>query len=228
MAFASTGGTGATCRGWASVIVCSMMILVGVVQAADPDPLQDFCVADLKSDVIVNGLPCKPRSSVTSKDFTYTGFREAVSDPSKAPTGAIASLATATEWPGVNTQGVSHARLDFDIGGVIPLHTHPRAAETLFVLKGSVLTGFVGEDNVLYASTLHQGDVTLFPKALLHFQINVGKERAITFNTLTSQSPGFLTTATQIFAPNITDAVIKKSFGIDEATLKLLRASYPH
>jgi len=85
MAFASTSGTGATCRGWIAVVVCSMMILVGVVQAADPDPLQDFCVSDLKSDVIVNGLPCKPRSSVTAKDFVYSGFREA----GRKPPGSI-------------------------------------------------------------------------------------------------------------------------------------------
>jgi len=197
------------------------------VQAADPDSLQDFCVADLASDVIVNGYPCKPRSSVTATDFTFTGLRKEASDPSKAPTGTTAVFAFVTEWPGLNTMGVSHARLDFDIGGVIPLHSHPRATETLFVLKGSIYTGFVGEDNVLYASTLYQGDVTIFPRGLLHFQINVGKERAISFNTLTSQSPGFLTTATQVLATNITDAVIEKSFGIDEATLKLLRASYP-
>lgn len=86
MAFASTSGTGAICRGWVSVIVCSMMISVGVVQAADPDALQDFCVADLKSDVIVNGHPCKPRSSVTAKDFTFTGFRKAGRKPSRSIT----------------------------------------------------------------------------------------------------------------------------------------------
>jgi quercetin dioxygenase-like cupin family protein len=38
------------------------------------------------------------------------------------------------EFPALNTQGVSHLRLDFDIGGVLPLHTHPLAAETRFVL----------------------------------------------------------------------------------------------
>jgi hypothetical protein len=49
-----------------------------MVQAADPDPLQDFCVADLSpSAPRVNGLPCKDRANVTSKDFLFTDFRTA-------------------------------------------------------------------------------------------------------------------------------------------------------
>jgi quercetin dioxygenase-like cupin family protein len=108
-----------------------------------------------------------------------------------------------------------------------PLHTHPRAAETLLVLKGSVYTGFISDDNVLYAATLQQGDVILFPRGLQHFQLNVGNETAITFNTLTSQSPGFLITANQVFQTNITSAVIEKSFGVDAATVKKITASVP-
>jgi quercetin dioxygenase-like cupin family protein len=134
---------------------------------------------------------------------------------------------TPQAWPAINTQGVTHARLDLAVGGVFPLHTHPRAAETLLVLKGSVYTGFVSDDNVLYASTLQQGDVTLFPRGLLHFQLNVGNETAITFNTLTSQNPGFLFPANNIFQTNITSAVIEKSFGVDAATVKKITASVP-
>jgi quercetin dioxygenase-like cupin family protein len=198
-----------------------------VVYAADPDPLQDFCVADLSPNApLVNGFPCKPRSTVTAQDFVYTGLRNPATY--KSDTGAVAVVATPLNFPGINTQGVTHARLDFAIGGVFPLHTHPRAAETLFVLKGSVYTGFISDDNKLYASTLKQGDVILFPRGLQHFQLNVGDETAITFNTLTSQSPGFLLTANQIFEPNITSAVIEKSFGVNAATAKKLKASVPN
>jgi quercetin dioxygenase-like cupin family protein len=142
--------------------------------------------------------------------------------------GSAAVIVTPPTWPAINTQGVTHARLDLAVGGVFPLHTHPRAAETLLVLKGSVYTGFISDDNVLYASTLQQGDVTLFPRGLQHFQLNVGKENAITFNTLTSQSPGFLVTANQIFETNLTSAVLEKSFGVDAATVKKITASIPN
>ncbi len=71
---------------WRRVIVvfacCTALLLVAaplqMVQAADADPLQDFCVADLSpSAPRVNGFPCKDRANVTSKDFLFTGFREA-------------------------------------------------------------------------------------------------------------------------------------------------------
>jgi hypothetical protein len=44
------------------------------------------------------------------------------------------------------------------------LHTHPLATETLLVIKGSIYTGFISDDNVLYPSTLQVGDLTIFPK----------------------------------------------------------------
>lgn len=131
------------------------------------------------------------------------------------------------EFPALNTQGVSHARLDFDIGGVIPLHTHPLAAETLLVLKGSIYTGFISDDNVLYASTLQVGDLTIFPKGTQHFQLNVGNETAITFNTLTSQNPGFFFTANQVFETGIPSAVLEKSFGINAKAVKRIQGSVP-
>lgn len=213
------------------VALCAAAFL-SVVHAADPDPLQDFCVADLSANApLVSGFPCKPRSTVTAEDFVFRGLRNPpASDAEIAHThpGSGAIVVTPQSWPAINTQGVTHARLDFAVGGVFPLHTHPRAAETLFVLKGTVYTGFISDDSVLFASTLKQGDIILFPRGLQHFQLNVGKETAITFNTLTSQSPGFLLTANQIFEPNITNAVIEKSFGVDAATLKKLRAGVPY
>ncbi|KAE9467334.1 hypothetical protein C3L33_00771, partial [Rhododendron williamsianum] len=42
--------------------------------SADPDPLQDFCVADLKSSTSANGFPCKLSSEVTSDDFFFDGL----------------------------------------------------------------------------------------------------------------------------------------------------------
>ena len=176
-----------------------------------------------------------PRSffvPITSIDKPLTCVTHVVhvppaSDPSITGTNAVATLATVSEFPGVNTQGVSHLRLDFAIGGVIPVHTHPLAAETLLVLKGSIYTGFISDDNVLYASTLQVGDLTIFPKGTQHFQLNVGNETAVTFNTLTSQSPGFLITANQVFETGIPSAVLEKSFGINAKAVKSIRGSVP-
>ncbi len=68
-------------QAWQIIVAFVCMALVAgavMVRAADPDPLQDFCVADLSpSAPRVNGFPCKDRANVTSKDFLFTDFRTA-------------------------------------------------------------------------------------------------------------------------------------------------------
>ncbi len=143
-------------------------------------------------------------------------------------TNAYPSFATVLQYPALNTLGISHVRLDFGIGGVVPPHTHPFSSETLFVVQGSIYTGFISFDGVLYAETLQQGDIYIFPKGTLHFQINVGTGPAISFNSLNSQSPGFLVAANQLLLSNIPAAVLESSLGISNATdLNLLEASVP-
>jgi hypothetical protein len=54
------------------------MVFLNVVHAADPDPLADFCVAEMSPNApLVSGFQCIPRSKVTVNDFVYTGFRTA-------------------------------------------------------------------------------------------------------------------------------------------------------
>ena len=43
-----------------------------------------------------------------------------------------------------------------------------------------------------HINILYPGDVTLFPRGLLHFEINVGKETADYISALNSQNPGTL------------------------------------
>jgi oxalate decarboxylase/phosphoglucose isomerase-like protein (cupin superfamily) len=81
---------------------------------------------------------------------------------------------------------------------------------------------------VLYAETLQQGDIYIFPRGTLHFQINVGTGPAITFNSLNSQYPGFLVAANQFLLSNIPAAVLEASLGISNATdLNSVEASVP-
>jgi len=143
-------------------------------------------------------------------------------------TNAYPSFATVLEYPALNTLGISHVRLDFGIGGVVPPHTHPLSSETLFVVQGSIYTGFISFDGVLYAETLQQGDIYIFPRGTLHFQINVGTGPAISFNSLNSQYPGFLVAANQFLLSNIPAAVLEASLGISNATdLNSVEASVP-
>jgi hypothetical protein len=80
MTYSIRSGVGSR-QAWQTIVAFVCMALVGgavMVQAADPDPLQDFCVADLSPTAPrVNGFPCKDRANVTSKDFLFTDFRTA-------------------------------------------------------------------------------------------------------------------------------------------------------
>jgi len=103
--------------------------------------------------------------------------------------------------------------------------SYPSLRDRDFVCGERDYTGFISFENVLYAETLQEGDIYIFPKATLHFQLNVGDGPAVTFNSLTSQNPGFVTAANQLLFTNISAPVLESSLGINAETLKLLQDS---
>lgn len=75
---------------------------------------------------------------------------------------------------GLNGQGLSMGRVDYEVGGTVPIHIHPGASETLLVLEGNITVGFISTNNTVFLKTLKAGDGILFPQGLLHFHINQG------------------------------------------------------
>ncbi|KAK2416049.1 rhicadhesin receptor [Trifolium repens] len=51
------------------LIAVLLIVVFTTFTTSDPDNLQDICVADLASAIIVNGFPCKPATTVTAADF---------------------------------------------------------------------------------------------------------------------------------------------------------------
>ncbi|XP_010523361.1 PREDICTED: germin-like protein subfamily 3 member 4 [Tarenaya hassleriana] len=160
--------------------------------SADPDNLQDTCPkAPEQERVFINGFPCKNTSKITAQDFKSTGLREA-GDMDNFLQSNVTML-TASEFPGLNTMGLSLARTDLEIDGSVPPHSHPRSSEILFVHRGIVLVGFIDTQNKIFQRVLKKGEVFLFPKGLLHYCLNSGFELATTFSFLNSQNPGVMT-----------------------------------
>ncbi|KAK6249897.1 hypothetical protein SCA6_003902 [Theobroma cacao] len=62
----------------------AVWLLIPPSHSADPDPLQDFCVANISASISVNGFPCKPASEVTLEDFFFDGFTKEVAIPWKS------------------------------------------------------------------------------------------------------------------------------------------------
>ncbi|KAI3911595.1 hypothetical protein MKW92_033739 [Papaver armeniacum] len=171
---------------------------------ADPDELQDFCVADLNATTTLNGFPCKPVSEVTSSDFFYSGLMNEASTDN--PLGLGMKVGDVNNFPGLNTLGLSVNRADFAIGGIIPLHTHPRASESIFVIKGQVLVGFISTSNVLYSKVLKVGDASYF----------------------NSQLPGTAILGNTIFGSNpaIPDDLLAKNFQVDEKVIATIKSKF--
>lgn len=191
----------------------------------DPDALQDFCVADAKSSVFMNGLPCLNPNEASPKHFMTSALRTP-GNTSANPLGASIVAANTQNMPGLNTLGILMARIDMAVGGVVPPHIHPRASEILYVMQGKLSVGFVGSDtNKLFSHNLEAGDVFVFPKGTLHFAQNIGEKPAITINALNSQNPGILNIPLATFAssPAVPQEVLAKSFAISSQEVEQIR-----
>ncbi|KAI6677491.1 hypothetical protein NL676_038287, partial [Syzygium grande] len=147
------------------------------------------------------------------------------------PLGSKVTLAFVDQFPGLNTLGISMARIDFAPGGLNPPHTHPRGSEILVVAEGTLLVGFVTSNqlnNTLFTKVLYKGDVFAFPIGLIHFQLNIGKTPALAFAALSSQNPGVITIANAVFGskPLISADILTKAFQVDKKVVDYLQAQF--
>ncbi|XP_038975605.1 putative germin-like protein 2-1 isoform X2 [Phoenix dactylifera] len=200
------------------------------VMASDPSQLQDFCVADLKSPILVNGLVCKPPMHVTADDIFFSGLDMPGNTSNQL--GSKVMQVNVNQIAGLNTLGISLARIDYAPYGLNPPHTHPRATEILTVLEGTLYVGFVTSNtnngNLIFTKMLKKGDVFVFPEGLIHFQFNYGPTPAVAVAALSSQNLGVITIANAVFGSNppISDAVLAKAFQVGKDTIKYLQAQF--
>jgi quercetin dioxygenase-like cupin family protein len=201
-----------------ALFVLQLALLPLMAIASDADPEQDFCVADMNNPTIVNGLVCKNPALVKGTDFMSTLL--ATPGNTNNPLGSNVTAAVAAKFPGINTLGISMARLDFAKGGLVPPHTHPRATEIIFVVEGSLFVGFVDTTGKLFPTTLQKGDVFVFPRGLLHFELNVCDGPTTAIAALNSQNAGTQIQATALFNSNISEVVLEKAFGLGEKAVQ--------
>ncbi|GJN38005.1 hypothetical protein PR202_gb27011 [Eleusine coracana subsp. coracana] len=205
--------------------VCAVVLALAAPSlAGDPDMLQDICVADLMSPIKINGFPCK--ANVTADDF----FSDRLKNPGNTnnPNGAMVTAANVENFPGVNTLGVSMARIDYAPGGQNPPHTHPRATEIIFVLEGTLEVGFITTANKLFTKTITKGDVFVFPARLVHFQQNRGYGPASVIAAFNSQLQGTQAIAMTLFGatPPVPSDILAKAFRIDTREVDQIKAKF--
>ncbi|KAL6332386.1 hypothetical protein AAG906_004956 [Vitis piasezkii] len=186
------------------VLLGLLALTCSLALASDHSPLQDFCVADPNAQVKVNGLACKDAKIVQANDFFFAGLH--LMGNTSNPVGSRVTPVTVAQLPGLNTLGISMARIDYAPKGINPPHTHPRASEILTVLDGSLEVGFVtsNPDNLLITKVLQKGDVFV------------------------SQNPGVITIANAVFGskPDISADILSKAFQIDQNIIYQIQSKF--
>ncbi|KAF7818044.1 rhicadhesin receptor-like [Senna tora] len=207
-----------------SLLLLALPLLLFTFAKADPDLLQDICVADLTSEIKVNGFVCKDASKVNASDF----FSDILAKPGATNNtfGSLVTGANVQKIPGLNTLGVSLSRIDYAPGGLNPPHTHPRATEMVFVLEGELDVGFITTSNQLISKHIMKGEIFVFPKGLVHFQKNNGEVVASVIAAFNSQLPGTQSIATTLFAatPPVPDNVLTKAFQIGTKEVEKIKS----
>ncbi|KAI5572122.1 hypothetical protein POPTR_011G162200v4 [Populus trichocarpa] len=210
------------------VIASLLVIACAMVTAFEPSPLQDFCVADPTSSAKVNGLACLDPKMVQANHFSFSGLH--IPGNTSNSLGSAVTPVFVGQLPGLNTLGISMARIDYAPWGLIPPHTHPRATEILTVLEGKLLVGFVtsNPENRLITKVLEKGDVFVFPIGLVHFQRNVGHGSAFSISALSSQNAGVVLIPNTLFGstPSIPGDILARALQVDTSVIEKLQAQF--
>lgn len=179
--------------------------------------------------VFVNGLFCKNPMVVKAEDFYFQGLDKAGNTNNQV--GSNVTRVTAMNLPGLNTLGISLARIDVAPYGVNTPHHHPRATEILTVLEGTFYAGFITSnlqngENKLFTKILNKGDVFIFPQGLIHFESNIGHTPAVALSAFSSQNPGVVTIAAATFGANppISVDVLSRAFQLNPVIVKNLQS----
>ncbi|KAM0952086.1 hypothetical protein DsansV1_C03g0032691 [Dioscorea sansibarensis] len=207
------------------LLIISLALLISFCRC-DPDALQDFCIAELQNQPFINGFPCKSSTDVTSDDFFFADLAQEKDTDNIV--GSNVTFGNVLNFPGLNTLGMSMNRVDFAPEGINPPHTHPRATELVFVMRGSLLVGFVATNGKFFSKIVKAGEMFVIPKGLIHFQYNVGKKKATAITSFNSQLPGVVIDANTLFGstPAIPTEVLTKAFMVDNKLINKIKSKF--
>lgn len=153
-------------------IISLIFLLYSCIVEADPDNVADF------------GNEAFQSANFTFPDLTFLK-KAAFVGPGGSQHPANVGL-----FPGIKSLGVSGVILRFNHCGINTPHTHPRATETQYLVQGKVVFGFVDTQGRYFANIANAGDVFVFPRGMLHFEMNVGNKPAMGLALFNAELPG--------------------------------------
>jgi len=106
-------------------------------------------------------------------------------------------------------------------------HIHPRATEINFIVSGEFQAGFFSENGGKFIGhLLKPGMATVFPKGVIHFEVNMQCERAVFVAAFNNQDPGVTTIASSFFG--LPTQIVGASLGnLDISTVEELMQQLP-
>ncbi|KAL5991684.1 hypothetical protein ACLOJK_012593 [Asimina triloba] len=196
-----------------SILAILSLLLVAGAHAADPELVDDFAVPDGVDGGKLDGT-----------FFTYTGLRGGAASSANTVGKKTVSL---RNFPALNGMGVSLELLEFAEGSVNLPHSHPRGAEILFVVDGTLTASVVDSSGKVFKNVLQKGDVFVFPKGLPHYQANFDKSnKAVAVSAFASSNAGTVALPKNLFSSNVPDEVLTKAFNIATDTVQQLKAGH--
>lgn len=150
------------------VIFVVVVFLVVLVFVSDVDFINDYCVVDLVSKVIINGLVCKVVLFVMLEDFVFRGFCK--DGDINNFFGIVFVLGfVGINYFGLNIFGFVLVKFNYVKGGFVFFYIYFRVVEVIYVVKGEVYVGFVDIVGKFFVMSLKRGDFFVFFKGLVYF-----------------------------------------------------------
>ncbi|KAM5553763.1 hypothetical protein ABKV19_025813 [Rosa sericea] len=199
-----------------------LFVLFFILSCSYASHVQDFCVADYAAPQGPAGYSCKDPANVTVDDFVHSGLGVPANTSNMYKFGFTSAFAF--NFSGLNGLGVSVGRADVEVGGVVPIHSHPGATELVVIEEGSsIIGGFIASNNKVYQKPLNKGDTMVLPQGLYHFFVNQGKTPAVIYAAFSSESPTVQLLDTSLFQNDLATDIIAKTTLLDAAQIQKLK-----
>jgi len=171
-----------------------VFLITALCTLALPAPTKDQSVA-----LLLTAATAVDRINLLSDtDFVFDFFNPTTDEvTATGPDGRIVSAKRDT-FPALTDNGIAMSVGFLGPCGLNTPHMHPRATEFNIAINGTVLAGFLAENDARFVmNTVNPGQATLFPRGAIHFEQNLGCDPVIFVAAFSDEDPG-----TSSLAPN--------------------------
>lgn len=167
-----------------AVSACVAVASSASLRAQQREPVEGFPT---------EGVPILPENLDFAEGLVDSDFAFDVLDrPANAGTGGTVQGLESENTPALQGQGIALTLFTVEEGGQNLIHYHPRATELLYVITGTLQCGFTDTTGRYIENIVKAGQATVFPRALLHFQRNIGTGQSQYISMLNSENPGVM------------------------------------